>query len=58
MEPLDLINFSKLCSYFGVSRKTIGQKRIPKKYKEQVNELEDVLSAWMDKNKKAPKNEA
>lgn len=53
MSAIDFINFRKLNEHFGLCRSAIRKEKIPKRYKTQIKELEDLINYWIKRNEKS-----
>lgn len=51
MTGKDLINFSNLSKVLAKRRDVIRDNRIPKRFREQVKDLENIINYWLSKNK-------
>lgn len=51
IQPLDLINFSKLNKYYNLERGSIRKDKIPKRYKKRVDDLITLIEAWQKEDK-------
>ena len=57
MNPIDLINFRKLNKHYNLKRGTIRKDKIPNKYKEEINQLTNLIDAWINNKRLYTKEE-
>lgn len=51
MQSKNLLNWKQVSLFLTNSDNNIRKNKIPKKHKEKINELELLISFWVDKNK-------
>lgn len=52
MSAIDFINFRTLNNHFGLCRSAIRKDKVPKRYKNSIKELEDLINYWILRNEK------
>lgn len=46
----DLINWKNVSLFLSKNDNSIRKKNVPKKYKEKINDLEGLVTYWINKN--------